>query len=1242
MLGIGQLGTTQLGDSGEELPLGFGQAQALIKTYGVNKHAQAQTLISKSAGYGQARAVNYKLTASNTVSPSGNYLVVVGQAETVLAGTALDVTVNQLIQLSWTIWTSEDRFGIAKTHILRLRRTDINGAVLASLSHQSGNDNTGGHIDSWISSYDDTAPTDGKYVITFQSTASTNDVAVYSDTRTFNIVSVPSKAFGQAQARIVGIGTNTGQAQANILIQNKVHAQAQALIRGGLAHGQAEAWIKATITVYGQSLAYIGHFQFGQSQAQIKQIYNGYGQSKAYIGHFKSGLAQGYVRAFDVEGYGQAAAQIVKSAGYGNAQGTIKATRGGFGQAQAVILPGNSTGQAQARTKQTYPLMSLDVNYALLSAGATASDSLGSPTTPSYTIDGEDYGPVWSITAAALGQYLQVDFNQQRTINYYRILPLTYDCTVAIQINTDPFPTHYNWVTVTTLPQFSVGVFDDVDTSRIVVGEFGPYTTNAVRVVVVDGGTFGGVALPSVEFGFATVKSPTFAQAQGFLGHFGVAQAQAYISPGFGITHGQANAQIVEVFVRRGQAQAFIIKPQMYGQAQASILQEYQQYAQVSAWIIPPTVIAQAQTTIKAFDVEGVGQANARIKQIYNRVANARAFITKTKGHGQAQALILSTRGRAFGQARARIGNMMLAQAQALIIVPQPRGFGQAKAQIKKTNNIRIGQAQAYIFKPFAHSQTLAQIKQIYQGYAQAGAIMNQTFALGQAQTTIEQIYVVSGQTQARLKNIATNFSKPYGQAQAVIKYRRYVHGQARAWINVRHVPTGQAMAFINSFKIGQAQARILAFNYPKTGQAQGYIRVNPVIPIPEPTSEAHTYLVRYNNYDLPGYAQDESYNSIERINQHFAKNIDGSLSEYLGLLNKNIVLKMRAWEPTYHLVKEKVQKAATMLRSSKNHFVKLYIQQPDAYFLALVEKVEIEKSVEESSKILDYTITFEAKPWLISNDIYEISGTGLIDTGSRTIYDGGWTPTKILVSGTDVEITATTESGDPAGHISIDGTCDNLVIDSENFTAIENGVNKNGIMLIKNYDIYVGPGKTFFQIDGATSCVIQYQNRWYLASTRRASTQPVATTPFPTLVVGQGFGTAKAYINSPTKQGRAQARAVIVDPIKKGFGQANAGITSPIKRAHAQARAFLRSGITWQFAQAGARIKTASGKGSGQSRAVIEGATKYKTAQARTFIKQHRKISMGQARATVIRVPVAPSNLIASPGDTEVTLTWS
>lgn len=242
-------------------------------------------------------------------------------------------------------------------------------------------------------------------------------------------------------------------------------------------------------------------------------------------------------------------------------------------------------------------------------------------------------------------------------------------------------------------------------------------------------------------------------------------------------------------------------------------------------------------------------------------------------------------------------------------------------------------------------------------------------------------------------------------------------------------------------------------------------------------------YLAKYNDYVLPGYVQEESFDSQMNIASHYSTYADGSLSEYTGLQNKMLSLKLKVWEPTYADAKEEIQQAATYLRSKRAGFAPLYVQYSDRHYDALVQTIRMQKAVNSPVRIAEYEVQFECRPWLIGNSLITISGTGTITTNqvSRTLDDGGWTPTYITVTGTNVTISGYTDTGDFTGFISINGAVTNMIIDSEEYTAEISSVNRNDLMLYADYQMLVGPGKTNFAVTGASSCTISYYNRWYI-----------------------------------------------------------------------------------------------------------------------------------------------------------------
>lgn len=251
----------------------------------------------------------------------------------------------------------------------------------------------------------------------------------------------------------------------------------------------------------------------------------------------------------------------------------------------------------------------------------------------------------------------------------------------------------------------------------------------------------------------------------------------------------------------------------------------------------------------------------------------------------------------------------------------------------------------------------------------------------------------------------------------------------------------------------------------------------------------SQSYLAQYNSFVLPGYVQSESFPSESRIVEHYAAYADGSNSEYTGLNNKVISLKLKVWEQDYATCKQQVQKAATMLRSKRDGFAPLYIQFSDRYYEAMTGPIRVEATAGSTVRTLEYTVDFQCKPWLVSTASYTASGTGLngstqtFSTAGRTIDDGGWTYGSVLLSGTNVTVSGYTATGDFAGFISVSGAITNLTIDSENYTSTtSNGtVNRNSYMKAIDYRMWVGPQVTYFTVTGATKCEITYKNRWYL-----------------------------------------------------------------------------------------------------------------------------------------------------------------
>lgn len=249
------------------------------------------------------------------------------------------------------------------------------------------------------------------------------------------------------------------------------------------------------------------------------------------------------------------------------------------------------------------------------------------------------------------------------------------------------------------------------------------------------------------------------------------------------------------------------------------------------------------------------------------------------------------------------------------------------------------------------------------------------------------------------------------------------------------------------------------------------------------PLGPAQEYLAKYNTYTLPGYVQSESFDSVMNIVSHYGAYIDGSPSEETGLSNKMLTLTLKVWEQDYLTCKQQVELAATMLRSFKGGFADLYVQSSNRHYEAMVKAVKTDKAVPSSVRILEYNAEFECKPWAIDDATQTLTGTGIIDTDqvARDIDDGGWTPTIITLDGTDITVSGYTETGQFTGFISVTGSVTGLVVNTEAFTATEGLSNSNSKMLSTDYRLFVGPGKTYFDINGATSATITYNNRWYI-----------------------------------------------------------------------------------------------------------------------------------------------------------------
>ena len=140
-------------------------------------------------------------TSVSNSNSSGNQSINTTTAEVVVAGCDLILPgVGASVTLNWNVFVSANISGTPKNITLRVRRDSLTGTVLASTTLSMTVDTSNGHDQGWNSSYNDTAPTTGHYVITCQPNVT---YTIWSDTRTFSA----STTLIAAPARL-GVGTN--------------------------------------------------------------------------------------------------------------------------------------------------------------------------------------------------------------------------------------------------------------------------------------------------------------------------------------------------------------------------------------------------------------------------------------------------------------------------------------------------------------------------------------------------------------------------------------------------------------------------------------------------------------------------------------------------------------------------------------------------------------------------------------------------------------------------------------------------------------------------------------------------------------------------------------------------------------------------------------------------------------------------------------------------------------------------
>jgi hypothetical protein len=492
-------------------------------------------------------------------------------------------------------------------------------------------------------------------------------------------------------------------------------------------------------------------------------------------------------------------------------------------------------------------------------------------------------------------------------------------------------------------------------------------------------------------------------------------------------------------------------------------------------------------------------QAAAAIDTPGLKSGNAGAVIIKSAGYAQANASIVGIR-KQFAQARAKIRTNIIKSGQAQARIRRSESYAQAQAQVVFGGPLRYAQARSYVIPPPGKfSQAQARMLTSYTMSGQVQAVIREAFKFAQAQGTI------SGGRHANAQAIIKKHVINHGQAQASIKGKINNTAQARALISPEQKKFAQAVATVirKQGKSAQARASIYTKGGPRFAQAQArLLGATPIGgggqigggtggtgsggtggsvgigggPITVTLSGPPEYLAEYNGYVLPGYAQAESVASDSDSTKHYPYLEDGSINDASSLKNSALSLEMLIIDQDYFTAKMEAQYAATILRTKRSGYARLYVQRLDKYYLVKPRRLSVDQGARD--RYFAYRVDFDIKPWLSGNDTFRLTGTGTVTTDSvgRTMESGGWTPTKITVTGTDVTISGYTADGQPTGFISISGAVSNFEIDSDAYSSSDDTVFNN-----LDYRIYVGPNKTTFEITGATDCEITFSNRWYL-----------------------------------------------------------------------------------------------------------------------------------------------------------------
>jgi hypothetical protein len=138
----------------------------------ISQHVvEVLTPLTPAGPYIPAANVQYNSTT--------NYKLVTGLAETIITSCDLTATGSPAsVVAAWDIWLSQNLGANSpRTCVVRLRRTNVSGAILATsatVSETSAQDSNLGLFAEVWGSYTDNSPTDYHYVLTLQETTAGN------------------------------------------------------------------------------------------------------------------------------------------------------------------------------------------------------------------------------------------------------------------------------------------------------------------------------------------------------------------------------------------------------------------------------------------------------------------------------------------------------------------------------------------------------------------------------------------------------------------------------------------------------------------------------------------------------------------------------------------------------------------------------------------------------------------------------------------------------------------------------------------------------------------------------------------------------------------------------------------------------------------------------------------------------------------------------------------------------------